>query len=609
VREYGMPALVEIAPSATLADVVFRRARDEPGAVVLRRRSDAGSWQDVTAAQFAAEVTALAQGIIAAGIGPGDRVALISRTRYEWTLIDYAIWSVGAVTVPVYETSSAQQVEWILANSGAAAVFAETDAHRNTVAAVRDRLPDLREVWLIDGLDALAASGARVAGTQLGDRRRMASGDTATIIYTSGTTGQPKGCELTHANLLSNVRNAVEGALPQIFDTPGAATLLFLPLAHSFARIIQIGCLESGAILGHWPDSGTLAAGLREFRPTFLLAVPRVFEKVYNTAQQQASASPVKARLFAAAAATAIAWSTSGGSDSSGSDSGITPAAGGGTGLRLRHAAFDRLVYSKLRAAIGGQVRYAVSGGAPLGERLGHFFNGAGITVLEGYGLTETAAAATVNKPGRPKIGTVGQPLAGVTVRIAADGEILISGPIIFARYWRDDAATAQVLDSGGWLRTGDIGTLDDAGFLRVTGRKKEIIVTAGGKNVAPAVLEDRVRAHPLVSQCMVVGDGRSYIACLVTLDSDGLAYWAGQHGRPADITAAGLASDPELLADIQIAIDDANKAVSRAESIRRFRVLAADFAEASGHLTPSLKVRRNAVAADFAAEIEALYS
>jgi long-chain acyl-CoA synthetase len=597
VRSYSAPAVTAVAESATLADVVFTRARREPAAVMLRKRTAAGQWLDVTASAFRDEVTALARGILAAGIEPGDRIALMSRTRYEWTLIDYAIWTAGAVTVPVYETSSAEQVEWMLGDSGARAVFAETSSHAAVIDGVRGRLATLDlGIWRVDELDALTAGGTQVSDDQLAQRRRQrGAADLATIIYTSGTTGRPKGCALTHRNLLADVRNAVDGSLPEIFDTPGSSTLLFLPLAHSFARVIQVGCLESGAVLGHWPDSSTLVQGLAEFRPSFLLAVPRVFEKVYNGAQQQAAASKAKSAIFSAAAEASIAWSRAGG--------------GGGPGLRLRHAVFDRLVYAKLRAAIGGRVRYAVSGGAPLGDRLGHFFRGAGLTVLEGYGLTETSAAATVNKPGRNKIGTVGMPLPGVTVRIADDGEILISGPNIFSGYWQNPDATADVLDGDGWLHSGDIGDLDEEGFLRVTGRKKELIVTAGGKNVAPAVLEDRIRAHPLVSQCMVVGDGRPFIGCLVTLDTDALGFWKERHGRPASAGPADLAGDPELIAEIQEAVDDANKAVSRAESIRKFTILDSDFTEQNGRLTPSLKVRRSVVAKDFAAEIEALYA
>jgi long-chain acyl-CoA synthetase len=608
VREYRIPALVQIPATASLADVVFTRAQAAPSSVVMRRRTADGSWQDLTAEQFRSEVSALAKGLIAAGIEPGERVALMSRTRYEWTLIDYAIWAAGGVTVPVYETSSAEQVEWILGDSAARAVFAETSKHAETISGVRDGLPGLNQLWPFDGLAELTAGGVQITDEQLDQRRGTATAtDLATIVYTSGTTGRPKGCQLTHANLLSDARNAVSGALSEIFRSADSSTLLFLPLAHSFARIIQVGCLEAGAILGHWPDASTLVQGLAEFQPTFLLAVPRVFEKVYNSAQQQAASSGVKSRIFAAAAETSIAWSRSW-DGMSGDSSGGARTLGGGPALAVRHALFDRLVYARLRAAVGGKVQYAISGGAPLGERLGHFFRGAGLTVLEGYGLTETSAAATVNSPRRNKIGTIGRPLPGVSVRIADDGEILIRGQNVFPGYWHNETATAEVLDADGWLHSGDIGALDDDGFLRVTGRKKELIVTAGGKNVAPAVLEDRLRAHPLVSQCMVVGDGRPYIACLITLDAEALDPWLQQHGRPAGSTAADLTEDPELIAEIQAAVDEANKAVSRAESIRRFRILGSDFTEASGHLTPSLKVRRNVVAKDYAADIDALY-
>jgi long-chain acyl-CoA synthetase len=626
--------MATVAESANLTDVVFTRADSEPTAIILRRRTDAGEWRDVTAGEFRDDVASLARGIAAAGIEPGDRVGLISRTRYEWTLIDYAIWAAGAVTVPVYETSSAEQVEWILSNSRARAVFAETAGHASTIDGFRAGLADLDlGIWKISELDELRAAGAQVSDAQLTRRRaQRRSADLATIIYTSGTTGRPKGCEITHGNLLADVRSAVAGPLREVFEMAGSSTMLFLPLAHSFARVIQVGCMEAGIILGHWPDASRLIQGLPEFQPTFILAVPRVFEKVYNGAQQQASASRARSRIFAAAVETAIAWSRSAdhdaavgsGTASSGtaSDPAADRAAGSGAadngriasgpagpGLRLRHALFERLVYARLRAAVGGKVRYAVSGGAPLGDRLGHFFRGAGLTVLEGYGLTETSAAATVNGPAHNKIGTVGKPLPGVSVRIAEDGEILISGPNVFGGYWRNPDATADVLDADGWLRTGDTGDLDDEGFLRVTGRKKELIVTAGGKNVAPAVLEDRLRAHPLVSHSMVVGDGRPYIACLITIDAEALEHWKQRNGRPATASLADLADDPALVAEIQTAVDDANKAVSRAESIRRFRILRSDFTEQTGHLTPSLKVRRNVVAKDFAAEIAALYS
>jgi long-chain acyl-CoA synthetase len=638
MREFRIPAVVDVAPSARLTDTVFDRAARDPGSVVLRRKAGpppaggpdahgaaAGLWQDVTAGDFAAEVAAFAKGLIAAGISEGDRVALMSRTRYEWTLADYAIWAAGAVTVPIYETSSAEQVEWILGDSGARAVILETSSHLRTVNEVLARLPGVSRVWMIENpvpseqpgspqpagdgkparveqLASLAAGGANVTDEQAERRRNSRSAaDLATIVYTSGTTGRPKGCILTHASLLGSVCNAVRGPLSGVFDMPEASTLLFLPLAHVFARIIQVGCLEAGVVLGHTADVAGLLPDLASFQPTFILAVPRVFEKVYNGAEQKAAASKLRGLIFEAAARTAIAWS--GGA----SDSGVQ-GPGGGPVLRAQHALFDHLVYAKLREAIGGRVAYAVSGGAPLGERLGHFFRGAGITILEGYGLTESTAAATVNHPDKNKIGTVGQPLPGVCVRIADDGEILISGPNVFSGYWHNEAATAEALTDG-WLCSGDVGELDDDGFLRVTGRKKELIVTAGGKNVAPAVLEDRIRAHPLVSQCLVVGDARPYVACLITLDEEALDGWKARHSRPADATADSLKADPELIAEIQGAVDAANKAVSKAEQIKRFRVLGTDFTETTGYLTPSLKVRRNVVVKDFSHEIDALYT
>jgi long-chain acyl-CoA synthetase len=623
MREYSTPVAVDVPASARLTDVVFERAEQDPGLVVLRRKaslapSGAGpgdqeaAWQDITARQFRDEVAALAKGFMAAGIGEGDRVALLSRTRYEWTVVDYALWAVGAVTVPVYETSSNEQVEWILNDSGALAIVVENPARLEAIGEVLRGLPSVRRTWLIEAgaaapsLDALVAEGAGVGEADLAQRRvSSGAGDFATIIYTSGTTGRPKGCEITHGNLLANARNAVR-ALSAIFDTPGASTLLFLPLAHSFARLIEVGAMEAGAVLGHIPDARTLLPDLATFQPTFILAVPRVFEKLYNGAEQQASKSGVRGAIFHAAARTATAWSRALGTGDTPS-----PGAPGGPGpvLRLQHEIYDRLVYRKLRAAVGGRVRYSVSGGGALGERLGHFFRGAGITIIEGYGLTETTAAATVNRPGRNKIGTVGQPLPGVSARIAEDGEILLTGLNRFVGYWHNDAATAEALTHDGWLRTGDIGELDGDGYLRVTGRKKELIVTAGGKNVAPAVLEDRIRAHPLVSQCLVVGDGRPYIACLITLDPEAVHTWLARRNRPVDTSLSALTDDPDLIAELQAAVDDANKAVSRAESIRRFHVLDTDFTEQAGYLTPSLKLRRNIVTKDFADQIEALYS
>jgi long-chain acyl-CoA synthetase len=613
VREFSVPALAEIPATANLAKAVFRRAAEQPQAVVLRRPGPAGpsgEWTDVTAAEFRDQVVAIAKGLVAAGIGAGDRVALMSHTRYEWTLIDYAIWSAGAVTVPVYETSSAEQTEWILSDSGARACFVETAAFEQLLGVFRDRVPALEHVWLIEpapggagegtggSLDALIEAGAEVAQKTVTERAAaVAASDLASIIYTSGTTGRPKGCELTHQNLIFDVRNALAGPMSFVLDAENPGTLLFLPLAHVFARIIEVACIEGGIVLGHCADLTALLPALASFRPTFILAVPRVFEKVYNGAEQKA-VSERKGGIFGRAARTAIAYSRA-------LDSPGRP----GPGLRARHALFDRLVYGKLRAALGGRAPYAVSGGAALTERLCHFFRGIGVTVLEGYGLTETTAAATVNRPDRIKIGTVGQPLPGVSIQIAEDGEILIKGAVVFPGYWGNEAATKETLTEDGWFRSGDVGALDDEGFLRITGRKKELIVTSGGKNVSPAVLEDRLRSHALISQTMVVGDGRPFIAALITLDAEVLGPWKQRHGKPADATVASLRDDPDLLADVQAAVDDANQAVSRAESIRKFRILDGDFTQEGGELSAKLGIRRSVLQKEFAADIEALYS
>ena len=603
MREFSMPALAQIPATANLADVVFRRAAEQPQAVVLRRPSGSsgvsGVWSDVTASQFKDEVIAVAKGLVASGIEPGDRVALMSHTRYEWTLIDYAIWTAGAVTVPVYETSSAEQAEWILSDSGARACFAETASYGDIIGSFRDRVPALSHLWQIDSdLDSLRAAGADVGDEVIAERAAVAkASDLATVIYTSGTTGRPKGCELTHQNMLADVRNAFHGPLAVVTEIADASTLLFLPLAHVFARIIEVGCIEGGIVLGHCGDLTALLPALASFRPTFILAVPRVFEKVFNSAEQKA-VSERKGAIFGRAAQVAIAYSRS-------LDAPGRPA----FGLRAQHALFDRLVYGKLRTALGGQTQYAVSGGAALSERLGHFFRGVGVTVLEGYGLTETTAAATVNRPDRVKIGTVGQPLPGVAIRIAEDGEILINGVNVFPGYWRNEAATKETFTEDGWFRTGDVGELDEEGFLKITGRKKEMIVTAGGKNVAPAVLEDRLRSHGLVSQCMVVGDGKPFVAALITLDTEAFELWKERHGKPADATIASLRDDPDLIAAVQNAVDDANHAVSRAESIRKFRILDTDFTQEAGQLTVKLGIRRSVLLKDFAGDIDALYS
>ncbi|MER5839043.1 AMP-binding protein [Streptomyces prasinus] len=602
MREFSLPALYEVPADGNLAGIVRRNAAQHPEVAVMARKV-AGVWQDVTAIAFLAEVREAAKGLIASGVRPGDRVALMSRTRYEWTLLDFAIWSAGAVTVPVYETSSAEQVAWILGDSGATVCVVESDGHFATVESVRDRLPGLEHVWQIDrgaagggAIEELGRLGRDVADETVEERSSVAGADDpATIIYTSGTTGRPKGCVLTHRNFFAECGNVVERLRP-LFRTGECSVLLFLPLAHVFGRLVQIAPMIAPIKLGCVPDIKQLTDELASFRPTLILGVPRVFEKVYNSARAKAQADG-KGQIFDRAADTAIAYSKA-----------LDTPSGPSLGLRIKHKVFDKLVYGKLRAVLGGRGEAAISGGAPLGERLGHFFRGIGFTVLEGYGLTESCAATTFNPWDRQKIGTVGQPLPGSVVRIADDGEVLLHGEHLFKEYWNNPDATAEAL-ADGWFHTGDIGTLDEDGYLRITGRKKEILVTAGGKNVAPAVIEDRIRAHALVAECMVVGDGRPFVGALVTLDEEFLGRWAAEHGKPEGSTATSLSEDPELLATIQTAVDDGNAAVSKAESVRKFRVLPSQFTEESGHLTPSLKLKRNVVAKDFAHEIEAIYS
>ncbi|MEU8542237.1 long-chain fatty acid--CoA ligase [Streptomyces sp. NPDC048717] len=593
MRTYESPSSIRIAPQEQLADTVYRS--DRAKAVLFDRPTGSG-WEPVTAARFASDVHSLAAGFLAAGIRTGDRVALLAATSYEWTVTDYALWTVGAVPVPVYDTASAEQIQWVLEDSQAVATVVETSDHRRRMADIQVDLPGLRQVWQIDAGDLarLRREGEGVPGSRVDERRdAVRADDTATIIYTSGTTGRPKGCVLTHANLLYDARASIE-ALREIFGRD-ASTVLFLPLAHVFARVIQVACVEHGVRLAHTSDVARLPDHLAALRPTFILSVPRVLEKVYARARQRAEEQG-RGGVFRRAERVAVRYSQA------------LDRKRPGLRLTLAHRLFDRLVYRKLRAALGGRVTHAISGGAPLGTRLGHFYRGIGVTVLEGYGLTETSAAATVNTPSAIKIGSVGKPLPGVTVRIAEDGEILLRGPVVFPGYWRNEQVTKETLTADGWLYTGDVGTLDDNGFLAISGRKKELIVTAGGKNVLPAELEDRLRAHPLISQVVAVGDQRPFIAGLITLDEEGLAAWKKSAGKPASATPAQLRDDPALIAQVQQAVDEVNATVSRAERMRRFRVLPGDLTEAHGYLTPTLKVRRARVLKDFAADVEALY-
>ncbi|UJP38626.1 AMP-dependent synthetase/ligase [Cellulomonas palmilytica] len=585
------------APRSIPGMLAQRLARDPDGTFAERSSGMGSAWTPVTVRAFVAEVTAVAKGLVARGIAPGDRVGIMSRTRYEWTVLDFATWAAGAVGVPVYETDSAEQVRWICADAGIRLLVAETEAHAGVVESVRDDLPGLGEVLVIDAgaLDQLVLSGRDVPDAEIERRSALADrDDLATVIYTSGTTGRPKGVELTHGNFIAVCLLGIDD-LGEVYAQPHSRTLLFLPLAHVFARFIQVLCVPSGAVLGHTPDTRNLLPDLAAFHPTFLLAVPRVFEKVYNSAEQKAGTG-ASLRVFRWAAKVAIQYSRA-----------LDTPQGPSASLRAQHRLAGRLVHAKLRAALGGHVEWAISGGAPLGDRLGHFFRGIGVRVLEGYGLTETTAPTAVNLPRLTKVGTVGPAFPGTQVRVDDTGEIWIRGPHVFRGYRHDEEATKVALVDG-WFRTGDLGSLDEDGYLRITGRSKEIIVTAGGKNVAPAVLEDRLRGHPIVSQVVVVGDQRPFIGALVTLDAEMLPGWLANHGLPAmDAVTAG--AHPSVLEALDRAVARANEAVSRAESIRKFTVLPTDLTEANGYLTPSLKVKRARVLADFADTIEELYT
>jgi long-chain acyl-CoA synthetase len=599
MQEFSAPVAYVTKPGDNATDDVFRNAENWPDATGLKHKVN-GAWTPVTWREFAGQVRGIAAGFIAAGIRPGDRVGLMSRTRLEWALLDFAILTAGGVTVPIYPTSSLEQVEWILGDSGAVAVVAETDDLAEKISAVRASLPALRHVWEIDGsqfggLGDLEALGAQVTPEQVEERRRTrGAGDLAEIVYTSGTTGRPKGCMLSHGNIVANARNCMlNDGFDKVFNDRHS-TLLFLPLSHCYAQVILYGGIYSRTVLG-LVDMADAVAELPAFKPTSVLSVPRLWEKAYNTAKHQARAEG-HSKIFARAEATAIAYSQA------------LDAGGPGLKLRLEHALFDRLVYGKLRAALGGAVEYSWSAAAPLGLRLGHFFRGCGVNVLEGYGLTETSPATNSNTPDAQKIGTVGQPIPGCTIRIAPDGEVLVKGHMVFQGYWNNQDATKEMIDEDGWLHTGDVGRLDDEGFLSITGRKKDLIITSSGKNVAPAVLEDRLRAHWLVSECVVVGDARPYITALVAGDPETFAQWKAENGKPEDATLADLREDPVLRAEIQAAVDDANKAVSRAEAIKKFAILGEDFSEAGGQLTPTMKMRRQIVMDQYAAQIAALY-
>jgi len=595
MNEISIPPLVPAATAGNLTNLIAERAWFEPERIIMSRPLGEG-WQPVTAREVEEEIRATAKGLIASGVQIGDRVAIMARTRYEWTILDFATWFAGGVVVPIYDTSSAEQIDWILNDSHSVAIIVETPALAELVKTVQPS--HTRHMWTMteDVLTVLREAGKHIGDDEI-DRRRNAltPASLATLIYTSGTTGKPKGVQLSHANFLSECGNVVQGA-SELFLKPGGSTLLFLPVAHVFGRMVQIGSISAGLHMAHCSDPvGRLPMDLASFKPTFVLAVPRIFEKIYNGAEAKAEAAG-KGDIFRKAAAVAIAYSEALDKKK------VSPI------LKLKHGLFDKLVYSKIRAGMGGRVEAAISGGAPLGARLGHFYRGAGVTVLEGYGLTETTAGATLNLIGAQRVGSVGRPIPGTSVKIAEDGEVLLRGPIVMDGYWQNQAANDEVFDSERWFKSGDLGKLDEDGFLYIVGRKKELIVTAGGKNVAPAVLEDRLRAHPLVSQCMVVGDNQPFIAALVTLDPDALKAWVANNKKDG-AAISDLVNDPDLIAVVQTAVDEANKAVSKAESIRKFTLLTTDFTIAGGHLTAKLSVKRHVVAKEFAKEIDALFA
>jgi len=596
VNSFAVPAIVPADPEANVTDLLMDRVAATPDRALFALPTANGGWSDVSSSEFLAQVRALAKGFVAAGINPGDRIALMCKTRYEWTLIDFATWFAGAVLVPIYETSAPTQILWNLTDSGAVAIITETPEHFARFDEIHADVPAVAKSWKMDrgDLDKLVKSGGGVTDEEIERRRRLARGtDVATLIYTSGTTGKPKGCVLTHSNFVELSRNAAK-AIPEVVN-PDSSTLLFITTAHIFARFISILSIHGGVKVGHQPDTKFLLPSMASFKPTFLLAVPRVFEKVYNSSEQKAEASG-RGKIFRAAVDAAIEHSKA-------LDAGHVP-----FGLRARFALYDRLVLSKIRAALGGRVQYAVSGSAPLGLRLGHFYRSLGLAILEGYGLTETTAPVSINLPSDFKIGTVGPPIPGNSVRITEDGEIQVSGVCVFDGYWNNEMATREAFD-GGWFKTGDIGRFDEKGYLEITGRKKEIIVTAGGKNVAPAALEDPIRANPIIGQVIVVGDQKPYISALITLDEEMLPPWLTHHGLDGAMSVAAAAEHPVILAEVQRAVDAANAHVSQAESIRKFAILDAELTESSGHLTPKLSIKRTVIVSDFQDVIEAMYS
>ncbi|MDT9665043.1 long-chain fatty acid--CoA ligase [Rhodococcus qingshengii] len=595
MSEYSAKAQFTISDNESVVHTVFTHAERTPDLTVFSRPKGEG-WVDVTAKEFAEQVTGVANGLIAAGVQAGDRVALLSATRYEWTLFDFAIWAAGAATVPIYDSSSQGQVSWILEDSEAVIAIVETGAHEQLF---QDAPSSLKAVMQIDdgAVEKLTAQGADVDDTEL--KKRLAgikADDLASLVYTSGTTGRPKGCILTHRNFLSEVRGILTASIGKV-AVPGNRVLTFLPLAHVLARAVSLATFEAGASQAHWSDFATITTQFERYKPNTILGVPRVFEKVRDGAARKAeSGGKIPGAIFAFAETTAKEYSEA-------LDKG-----GPSLILKAKHAVADKLVYSKLREALGGECWFAISGGGALTPELGHFFRGLGVPIYEGYGLTETTAAHCVNVPGAQKIGTVGQPMGGNGVRIAEDGEIELNGGVVFKGYWKNDKATEETFVNG-WMRTGDLGELDSDGYLSITGRKKDLLVTAGGKNVSPGPMEDRIRSHSIVSQAVVVGDGKTYITALLTVDPEVFKKWKAENGKPSGASVAELRDDKDLRAELQKAVDDANAAVSHAESIKKFVILDRDLTEEDGEMTATLKIKRNVVVDRFSKEIEGMYA
>jgi long-chain acyl-CoA synthetase len=594
---YEIASMIDSRSDENISDLLLERVRKAPDRVLMKLQNEPDVWTGLTGAEFLTQVEALAKGLIASGINPGDRVGIMSHTRYEWALVDFALWHCGAVSVPIYESSAASQMQWILGDSGCVAVFVENKEMVSLLDQILPELPALEQSWIFDSADLsdLADKGSAIGGDQL-EARRKSKGldDLATIIYTSGTTGRPKGCELLHRGFVDLCRNA-EAVLPKVVNSDGS-TVIFLPMAHVFARFISVLCVSAGVVVGHQPDARRVAPAMQSFKPSFLVAVPRVFEKVYNTAEQKAEGGG-KGDIFRRAVAAGIAWSKA-----------LDTEAGPTLAQKLQHKIFDVLVFKKVRAAMGGNVKYAISGGGPLGAYLGHFYRAIGLIVLEGYGLTETTAPVMIGRPENLKIGKVGILLPGCGVKIAEDGEIWLKGSNTLSGYYNNPDATKDAFD-GEWFRSGDIGQLDEDGFLQITGRKKELIITAGGKNVAPALLEDPLRANPIVSQSVVLGDAKPFVSVLLSLDEEMLPMWLANNGLDKNMTLEEAKHNPVVLAEISNAIEAVNKNFSSAESIRKFAILPNDLTEKSGHLTPSLKIKRAQVFTDFADLVSDMYA